>query len=163
MKNDLLREVYERYSRELFIYCYSLCKSRQAAEDIMQETFLKAIISLPDEHMNIRAWLYMVARNLFLNQARINSRMTGDEVSEMPEMSDKSAEDEMLARLQNKQLYGAVMRLDTRKREIIMLQYFSGFSHDYIAKLTGLTPANVRTLSHRAKKELKAIMEENEQ
>ena len=39
----------------------------ELVEDLLQETFLKALLSLPDDHTNMRAWLYLVARNLLFN------------------------------------------------------------------------------------------------
>lgn len=44
------------------------------AEDLLHETFLKALLALPDGHTNMRAWLYMVARNLFYNQQKKRSK-----------------------------------------------------------------------------------------
>ena len=45
-------------------------QKQQSSEDLLQETFLKALLSLPDDHTNMRAWLYLVARNLFFNYYR---------------------------------------------------------------------------------------------
>ena len=70
MDGQVLLRLYEAYGRELFLYLYSLCKSRETAEDLMQETFVKALLSLPDGHANVRAWLYMVARNLYYDMCR---------------------------------------------------------------------------------------------
>lgn len=70
MNNDLLQQVYQQYSREIYVYLFTLCKNHDMAEDLRQETFLKAILSLPDGHTNVRAWLYRVARNLCFNQLK---------------------------------------------------------------------------------------------
>ena len=74
MDGQVLLRLYEAYGRELFLYLYSLCKSRETAEDLMQETFVKALLSLPDGHANVRAWLYMVARNLYYDMCRKRKR-----------------------------------------------------------------------------------------
>jgi len=42
---QMLARLYERYSRELYLYIYSMCRSPEMAEDILQETFLKALLS----------------------------------------------------------------------------------------------------------------------
>ena len=70
MDEKLLRELYKKYYKELYLYLYSLCKNRELSEDILQETFLKAILSLKDNHTNMRAWLYTVARNLYFNYSK---------------------------------------------------------------------------------------------
>ena len=48
MENELLRQLYRKYQRELYLYLYSLCKNHELAEDLLQETFLKALLALPD-------------------------------------------------------------------------------------------------------------------
>lgn len=58
MDKDILIRLYETYSREIWLYLFSLSHSGSLADDLMQETFLKAILSLSDSHTNMRAWLY---------------------------------------------------------------------------------------------------------
>lgn len=168
--------MYEKYYRELYVYIYSMCRSSAITEDILQETFLKAFISLKDSHTNMRAWLYMVARNLCLNTIKKNSRiiersdMRNDPahydasgVSSPPSgAADPSTDATLEAVLRNEEqriLYSAVLRLPPEKRDIIILQYFTGLRQKEIAALMRMTPENVRVTSHRAKKDLKKILE----
>lgn len=164
MDKDILMRLYETYSREIWLYLFSLSHSGSLADDLMQETFLKAILSLSDTHTNMRAWLYKVARNLYLNDRKKKGR---EELSDEPvSFSGESIkEDEILEQLirnERKQtLYRALGQLDARKREILFLQYFSGLNQRQIAATLQISPENVRIIAHRAKKELKTIMEEN--
>ena len=163
MRNDLIDRVYRMYGCEIYLYLYTLCKDHQLAEELRQETFLKAILSLPDSHTNVRAWLYTVARNLFYNAAKRDGRRVGvlsEEFEEEPTDNSPNPENTVLDGLQNRALYDALLRLDSVKREIISLQYFSGMSGREIAAILGLREENVRVLSYRAKKELKQLMEE---
>ena len=163
MRNDLIDRVYRMYGREIYLYLYTLGKDHQLAEELRQETFLKAILSLPDSHTNVRAWLYTVARNLFYNTAKREGRRVGalsEEFDEEPADNSHNPENTVLDGLQNRSLYEALLRLDSVKREIISLQYFSGMSGREIAAILGLREENVRVLSYRAKKELKQLMEE---
>lgn len=63
----MLEALYQRYYKELYIFVFSLCGSESVTDDILQDTFLKALLTLKDSHTNMRAWLYMVARNLYYN------------------------------------------------------------------------------------------------
>lgn len=72
--NEILLKLYSLYQKELYLYLYSFCGDRHLAEDLLHETFLKALLALPDGHTNMRAWLYMVARNLFYNQQKKKSQ-----------------------------------------------------------------------------------------
>ena len=133
MEQKLLTLVYEKYHRELYLYIYSLSRNHHIAEDLTQETFLKALLSLPEEHGNIRAWLYMVARNLFLNYREKASR----NVSLEEEMKRSDEEKDLLANMieneRKLQLYQALKKLDMKKREILLLQYFGDLSQKEIA------------------------------
>lgn len=160
MEQKLLTLVYEKYHRELYLYIYSLSRNHHIAEDLTQETFLKALLSLPEEHGNIRAWLYMVARNLFFNYREKASR----NVSLEEEMKRSDEEKDILANMieneRKLQLYQALKKLDMKKREILLLQYFGDLSQKEIAAVLHITPENVRVLAYRAKKELKKYMEQ---
>ena len=67
LDKHLLEALYHRYYKELYIFVYSLCGSETVTDDILQDTFLKALLALKDSHTNMRAWFYMVARNLYYN------------------------------------------------------------------------------------------------
>ena len=94
MDNEILLRLYSLYQKELYLYLYSLCGERQQAEDLLHETFLKALLALPDGHTNMRAWLYMVARNLFYNQRKKKSREILMEEQEY--LSEKQTDEDLL-------------------------------------------------------------------
>lgn len=160
MEQKLLTLVYEKYHRELYLYIYSLSRNHHIAEDLTQETFLKALLSLPEEHGNIRAWLYMVARNLFFNYREKASRNVSLEEEMKRSDEEKDLLANMIANERKLQLYQALKKLDMKKREILLLQYFGDLSQKEIAAVLHITPENVRVLAYRAKKELKKYMEQ---
>ena len=158
----MLSQLYERYSREIYLYLFSMCRSREAAEDLTQECFVRALLALPEEHGNMRAWLFRVARNLLFDQARRGRR-------EVPledwEDAQDPREDPLAAFLRDEErrrLLRQISSMDRRKREVLILQYYSGLRQKEIAALLGLTEENVRVLSLRARRELKKKLEEEE-
>lgn len=176
LDKKLLELMYARYYRELYIYIYSMCRSGVITEDILQETFLKAFISLKDSHTNMRAWLYITSRNLCLNTLKKNSRLINQsdinndtQINTSPTnyadiaCTGSDAEDPTLESvLRNEEqriLYRAVLRLSPEKRDIVLLQYFAGLRQNEISALMHITPENVRVTAHRAKKDLKKILE----
>lgn len=159
MDHKLLKELYDKHYRELYLYIYSLCKNREITEDLVQETFLKAILSLKESHGNMRAWLYMVARNLYINLSKKErSGLSLDEastaLSKEPEMIESIIENE-----RRRLCFEALQSLNGAKKEVLILQYFGRLSQKEIAAVLHLTPENVRVLSYRGKKELKKFME----
>lgn len=168
----MLEQLYEQYYGELYAYLYSLCGSTALAEDILQETFLKAFLSLKDSHTNMRAWLYMVARNLYYDTYRRERRMvsspepeTGGGKRAERGTAGETGEDvleEILRGERQRELRQALEQLAPRKREILLLQYFGGFRHREIAAMLHLSPEHVRLLAFRAKKELRILLDGRE-
>ena len=168
MDKDMLRQFYRRYADEIYLYLYSLCKSRETAEDLMQEVFLKALLSLPDQNENLRAWLYKVARTACFNELRNRKRELQSEHIEdisasaresLQENSSDNLVDELIRSEQRRFLYEAMLKLPDRQREILELFYFSELSIKEIAEIMRLTSQNVRVLAYRAKKKLREYME----
>ena len=161
MNKKLLQILYEEYSKELYLYIYSFCHNREVADDLMQETFLKAILSLSDTHKNMRAWLYMVARNLYFNYAKKEKQkiyLQNEEYEDYSWILD--LEEKVILDEKKKILYQALNRLPDKKKEVLMLQYFGGLSQKQIATILHITLENVRILACRAKRQLKIYMEE---
>lgn len=162
MNSDILEQIYKLYSQQLYLYIYSLCRNTALAEDLLQETFLKAILSLPDSNKNVRAWLYMVARNLYFDRLKYEKRITREaDMEQLKDLSSNQPLDRIIKDEQNKLLYQALNVLDDRKREILELQYFGGLSQQEIAQIMHLKPNNIRVLALRARREIKLWMEEN--
>ena len=154
MEKDILKQLYQKYRKEIYLYLYSLCKNSSLAEDLLQETFLKALLSLPDDHTNMRAWLYLVARNLFFNYyRREKEKVPLGEVQQIQNTASQEVLEGILKVEKNRLLYQAMNELEER--------YFGGLSQKEIAAILKMTPENVRVLSYRAKRELRTYMEDH--
>ncbi len=163
MKDELLKKLYQTYSREIYLYLYSLCGQTELSEDLMQETFLKALLSLQESHTNVRAWLYTVARNLYLNEYK---KRRFERSAEDFDLENDMISSDLLSDIIRKEevqwLFRAMLSLSPIKREILQMQYFGGLTQGEIARILSLTPANVRVLTLRAKKEIKQYWEEHD-
>lgn len=161
MQKHLLRQLYVKYQKEIYLYLLSLCRNREVAEDLVQETFLKALLSLKDEHTNMRAWLYTVARNLYFNyRNRERKNVPLEEIGDtLWDEEGANLLNQLLADERLRLLYQALQHIGEQKREILTLQYYGGLSQKEIAVLLRISPENVRVLAHRGKRELKKYME----
>jgi RNA polymerase sigma-70 factor, ECF subfamily len=75
-----LDEVYELYMNDLYRYLFSLSKDHYVAEDLVQEAFYRAYMTLEDyEISNIKAWLFKVAYHAFIDYQRKNKRTVLEE------------------------------------------------------------------------------------
>ena len=170
MDKALLEELYQRYGAEIFRYLYAMCRDRLLAEDVMQDAFCRALISLPSSHVNARAWLYMVGRNLLINEMKKRKReLCSDDMESRDVQRRKSGEgiadgdpeEQAIRKEENSMLQEALLSLDERKREILILNYFERFTLKGAAVIMGISYENARILSMRAKRELRRIMEVN--
>lgn len=163
MKKELLKQLYEKYQREIYLYLLSLCKNVELAEDLVQETFLKALLSLADSHTNVQAWLYLVARNIYFNHRKKEKKNIS--IQEMENfLQDEKAEEllmQILREERHRLLYQALQYIGEQKREILVLQYFGGLSQKEISSLLKISAENVRVLAYRGKRELRKYMEEH--
>ena len=122
----------------------------------------------------MRAWLYMVARNLYYNYYNRQKKQMTIESSDFEHAALKvhtsgrevliqsDILEEVLHKEEKKQLLEAVSQLKGQKKEVILLQYFGDFSQKEIAAVLKITPGNVKVLSYRAKKELKEYLTKEE-
>ena len=163
MEKELLEELYHRYGQEIYRYLYAICRNRLMAEDIMQDVFCKAILSLPSGHVNARAWLYMVGRNLLLNEIYSEEPETRAEgrMNNSDGISGGNPEEQTIKEEESELLRQALLSLDIRKREILILNYFEHFTLKEAAAIMGISYENARILSMRAKREIRRIMEVN--
>ena len=131
------------------------------AEDLTQESFLKAILSLPDRREDLRAWLFTVARHLLMDQLRRRRDEPLPEDDSLPSPEEDGPLAAYLRQERNRRLLSRMAELEPRRREVLSLQYFSGLSQKQIASLLNMSHENVRVLSLRARRELKQKLEED--
>lgn len=167
MEKELLEELYHRYGQEIYRYLYGICRDRLIAEDILQDVFCKALISLPSSHINARAWLYMVGRNLLFNEMKKQRRNIYSEdlekrAADFDGAAGESPEEQTIKKEESEILRRALLTLDIRRREILILSYFEHFTLKETAAIMGISYENARILSMRAKQELRRIMEVND-
>lgn len=174
MDRNLLEGIYGMYAEEIRLYLYSLCKDAVRAEDMMQEVFVKALLSLSDDHENFRAWLYLVARNLCINemkkerrrqkQVAENARKREENYNGMAENTEFSATEpdivfSILREERKRSIFKCLMHLPEIQREAVYMFYFGEMSTGKIARVLELSPENVRVILYRARKNMKHLLE----
>ena len=128
--NALFAEIFRRHSRSVYYACRNVVRDPAAAEDLTQETFMRAY-----EHINyyvegnFEAWLKQIARNLSINWLRSprNRQISGlDEIREEPCVGTQHI-------TQALELETAFKKLSPHQRRAIKLFYFDGLSYGQIA------------------------------
>jgi RNA polymerase sigma-70 factor, ECF subfamily len=145
--------------RKVFGLAYSFLRDREAAADVTQEVFIKVWRALPgyDGRASMSTWIYTIARNASvsaLRERRPQSSLSDPAVLEAVEANDPvPAADEMVDRASILRL---VDQLPTRQRQVIMLFYMEGQSHEEVATMLAMPVGTVKTLLHRARARLGA-------
>ena len=152
----MTRDLYERHFEELMRYCLQLCRSREAALDLVQETFLKALER--EEAMDAyspeqqRSWLYRAAKNLFLDGIRKNALL---QRKQHMLLDEEEGEEDGFSRAETELL---LLRLPQEDRTLFRLRYLEGYSAVELSEMFHMPAATVRTKLLRARQLLKKEM-----
>ena len=154
--------IFERYARSVLSFLYDLVGQRELAEDLAQETFVRAyrgLHTLRDEG-KLSTWLFGIARNVaresFRSRPREDKKVQLDD-AQVLDLSDGQLlpDGQLLNRELNGVIYGALERLDEDKRVVFTLKIFHQQSYEEIAEITGFSIPKLKTDLHRAKAEMR--------
>lgn len=162
---DVLGEIYSRYSPELFRYAIRLLGDPELAEDCVADTFSRFLQALQRDHgprQQLRPYLYRVAHNWVVDHYR---RPTPDPAPLDPELPGPSSGEPsaiVKARTDREQLRIAIMRLTPDQRQVLVLRFLQELSNEEVAAALQKSVGAVKALQHRALATLKRLMVETE-
>jgi RNA polymerase sigma-70 factor (ECF subfamily) len=151
------------YQHRVFAVALRMLGSRAEAEEIAQETFVRAHRALPDFRgdAKLSTWLYAIASRLCLNRLAAGDRRMRREGEEtllrLPADADPAAGLER--REVEAALHRAIEALPEERRIVVILRDLEGLGYEDIAQALGLELGTVRSRLHRARMELKEKME----
>lgn len=166
LDEQILGEIYTRYSTELFRYAVRLLDDTQAAEDCVAETFSRFLQALgrgggPRQHL--RAYLYRVAHNWIMDHFRrsppetlaLDTELTASSESDPGALAD--------ARLEQIRIRKALLKLTSDQRNVLVLRFLEGLSNEETAAIVGRSVGAVKALQHRGLEALRRLLEAEEQ
>jgi RNA polymerase sigma-70 factor (ECF subfamily) len=158
-------QIYAAFNTRLFTFLARLARSRDVAEDLLEETWLRLVKHAPRLQADTRlgAWLFTVARNLHVSFTR--SRMLEDSAAasllalwpfspERVSPFEAAAASELERRLER-----ALAAMPAASREVLLLVGVAGLSHADAADVCGITPEALRQRLHRARDTLSRTLE----
>ncbi|MFH1748930.1 MAG: RNA polymerase sigma factor [Planctomycetota bacterium] len=165
---DALSTLVDLYSPRVFGLLYRLSGSRDVAEELMQETFLRLVRTIERyEHSGkFEAWLFRIAANLARDRARRRQRrgpllsfdsFGDDETAEPPAQttSDQSPSWHLMQKEAGERVAAGLQQLNPPEREILMLRHYSGLSFKEIAEILDVPLGTALARAHRALNRLK--------
>jgi len=142
-----------RYQSRLLSFCRHMLASREDAEDVLQEVFTAAFNAvLADEReINVKPWLYRIARNRSLNHLRRASATGVDSMDIHFAEHGTSTSDKVIKRESFRELIGDVHELPETQRTALLLREIDALSYDQIAVAMDTTVPSVKSLLVRAR------------
>lgn len=165
-ETHLYKELVESHSSNVFNLIRGIVSSREDAEEIAQDVFVKAYFSLKNfrGECSFSTWLYKIAYNMSISKTRRKKRefipidINGTQIiSEDDSLTElKSDHEEMFKIIQD-----ALLNLDSKDKFLVISFYMHEKSIKDLKEITGLSESNVKVRLHRSKKRLSQLINDN--
>ena len=153
-------QLIERYQDMAFTLALSIVKNREEAEEVTQDSFMKAFKSIGSfqEKSSFSSWLYRIVYNTAISKQRLKKPVTTEldtkEVRAFEHQHANETPGKLETSERKKILKQALAKLSEDEAYLIILYYYKELSVDEIQKITGLTTSNIKVKLHRARKQL---------
>ncbi len=154
-ENGAFGVLYERYRHRIHAFCRRMVRDNALAEDIAQDTFVKARMSLASLHAaaSVRTWLFRIARNEALMKLRASSPLPSAD----DEPLDTSTPLDVLITMERQDAVRRLLdMLRPQYREVLVLREYEEMSYEEIAAVTATSVPSVKSRIFKARKALAA-------
>ncbi len=147
----------QRYQARLLAFCRHMLSSREDAEDVLQEVFAAAFnaILADEREINVRPWLYRIARNRSLNHLRKAQAIGVDSMDVHLSEHGLTTADKVHKREDFRQLMADVGELPETQRTALVLREIDGLSYEEIGFSLGIAVGTVKSRLARAREALR--------
>lgn len=145
-----ISQLIERHSRRVKDYIHMMVKDRDVADDIFQETFIKAVRVIDEgrytDNGKFLSWILRIAHNQVIDLFRaqrqnksVSESEAGYDVLGTLKLAERTVEDAMVCEQIERDVRALVELLPAEQREVVMMRYFSGLSFKDIAEQTNVS------------------------
>jgi len=170
-KVEAFNEIVFRYKDKLINFLFRYTGSREEAEDLAQDTFLKLYKSkhLYKEIAKFSTWFYTIAINIAKTNLRKKKNYSSISISDFDPDNEKdfdlkadvlSPEETAQAGIENEYIQQAINSLDEKFKEVIVLRDIEDMDYEEIAKIMDLPLGTVKSRINRGREKLKELLEE---
>lgn len=163
---DAFHAIFRRYGRPVLSFLYHHVQNRALAEELAQETFVRAYrnLSYLKDETRLSTWLFGIARNVAREATRQTIKAERNIALDEPESMNLHAlgatpDGAMLDRELNQTIKNALAGLDEDKRLVFSLKIFHEKSYEEISAITGHSIGKLKTDLHRARAEMRKRLE----
>ncbi|MDQ1266136.1 MAG: hypothetical protein QG635_1288 [Bacteroidota bacterium] len=158
--SNAMAKLIDRYKRGGFALAYRICRNREDAEEILQDSFMKIYMNLDKFRFGAKfsTWLFRIVYNEAISFNRKNKTRQFEEIADnynvTNEIKDDSKEDAFIEQDMIKYLDAALEDLEEESRALLHLYYYEEKNVNEIAEILGITPSNVKIKLFRVRKRL---------
>lgn len=155
MNNKLLEKLYKEYANEVYLYAFSLCKCHHEAQELVSDTFLKALISSNKNDGYFKYWLLRVCKNMWLDNIKKKEYIADISPDKVVEISENEVFGSLIIDEEKRLIYEAIQNIPQSYKEIIILYYYCNLTLKEISDIMHISPGAGRMLISRARKALR--------
>lgn len=164
-ENIDMDSVYQEYASLVYRFIYSYTKDVEWSQELMQETFLRAVgsISRYNGSCKLSVWLCQIAKHVLYQELRKKKRTEMVELADyLPDDSSPNGENSVLNQENKIELYQAIHHLPELEREVILYRITGELSFREIGAILGKSENWSRTVFYRAKQKIKKELKAHE-
>ena len=165
MDHSDMEVVYQQYSRLVYGFLYSHTHDAEWSEEMTQETFLKATMSISryDSSCKLSVWLCQIAKHILYQELRKKNRFKTVELTDdLIDFSISDGETSVIRQENKMELYQAIHHLPEQEREVVLYRISGELSFREIGAILGKSENWSRTVFFRAKQKIRKELDEHE-
>lgn len=161
-----LESAYQKYSTLVYRYLYAHTHDREWAQEMMQETFLRAVTSISryDGSCKLSVWLCQIAKHILWQELRKKKRIETVELEDtLTDLHIPDVESTVLQSENKIELFGAIHQLAESEREVVLYRITGELSFREIGTILGKSENWARTVFYRAKLKIREELNKHEE
>jgi RNA polymerase sigma-70 factor, ECF subfamily len=168
-KDHFLGQIVEEASDGLYRYAVVLSRDRVEAQDLVQETCVRAIKAVDSLRpgTNVKSWLFTILRNIWFNQLRRRRaapKVVELDMEEAPAQNGVGASEDphsiYVSKVERQHVREAIQQLPLEFREVVLLREYEELSYEDIASVLGCPRGTVMSRLGRARSKLRSLLSE---
>ncbi|MGP4040155.1 sigma-70 family RNA polymerase sigma factor [Gracilibacillus sp. D59] len=154
-----IQQLYKLYIHDVYRFLFSLCKDKSLAEDLTQDTFMKAYQALDRSPPKaLKSWLIKIAYHTFVDYTRRIKKVSFESPTYFTNFpSDDSVEKELQKYADKEELYKKLEQLKPMQKKAIVLCDLQGFSYKEAASMLSIKENTLKTHIFRGKGKLRQL------